>query len=68
MLVHQEGGVQVRLGIDGHLDVMVGDDHAGVLCGACGNFDGDQTNDKFGPQENTSMEKWEAQDLALIPI
>lgn len=64
MLVHQEGGVQVRLGIDGHLDVMVGDDHAAILCGACGNFDGDQTNDKFGSQGNTSVEKWEAQDFS----
>lgn len=64
MLVHQKAGVQVWLGKDGHLDVMVGDDHAAVLCGACGNFDGDQTNDAHGSQGKTSIEKWRAQDFS----
>lgn len=59
VLVHQKAGVQVRLGTDGQLDVMVGDDHAALLCGACGNFDGDQKNDVLGSQE-----KWKAQDFS----
>lgn len=64
MFVHQKAGVQVWLGKDGHVDVMVGDEHAAVLCGACGNFDGDQTNDVPGSQGNTSIEKWRAQDFS----
>ncbi|XP_051018734.1 IgGFc-binding protein-like [Acomys russatus] len=59
MLVHQKAGVQVWLGKDGHLDVMVSDSHAAMLCGACGNFDGDQANDV-----QTSMENWRAQDFS----
>lgn len=64
MFVHQKAGVQVWLGKDGHLDVMVGDDHAAVLCGVCGNFDGDQTNDAHGSQGKTTIEKWRAQDFS----
>ncbi|XP_021107375.1 IgGFc-binding protein [Heterocephalus glaber] len=64
ILVHQKEGVQVRLGSDGHLDVMVGDDHAGMLCGACGNFDGDRTNDLDDSQGETVMEKWKAPDFS----
>ncbi|XP_038196898.1 IgGFc-binding protein-like [Arvicola amphibius] len=64
LLVHQKAGVQVRLGIDGHLDVMVGDDHAAILCGACGNFDGYQNNDVRQSQGKTLMEKWRAQDFS----
>ncbi|XP_027475704.2 IgGFc-binding protein isoform X2 [Zalophus californianus] len=43
--VNQKAGVQVWLGGKGQLAVMVSEDHAGKLCGVCGNFDGDQTND-----------------------
>ncbi|XP_053460288.1 IgGFc-binding protein isoform X1 [Nycticebus coucang] len=60
-LVHQKGGVQVRLGTNGKLAVMVTNSHAGKLCGACGNYDGDQTNDSHG---KTAMEKWRAQDFS----
>ncbi|KAM5236357.1 IgGFc-binding protein [Ctenodactylus gundi] len=61
ILVHQKEGVQLLLGTDGQLSVMVDDDHAGMLCGACGNFDGDQANDLQG---NTTMEKWRPQDFS----
>lgn len=64
MFVHQKAGVQVWLGKDGHLDVMVGGDHAAVLCGACGNFDGDRTNDVRKYQKRISVEKWRAQDFS----
>lgn len=64
MLVHQKAGVTVWLGKDGLLDVMVGDDLAAMLCGACGNFDGDQTNDAYGSQGKTPIEKWRAQDFS----
>lgn len=64
MLVHQKAGVTVWLGKDGLLDVMVGDNHAAMLCGACGNFDGDQTNDAYGSQGKTPIEKWRAQDFS----
>ncbi|XP_076431039.1 IgGFc-binding protein-like [Peromyscus maniculatus bairdii] len=64
MLIHQKAGVQVRLGINGQLDVMVGDDHAALLCGACGNFDGDQKNDVHKYQGKTLMDKWKAQDFS----
>lgn len=43
--VNQKAGVQVQLGIKGQLTVMVSEEHSGKLCGVCGNFDGDQTND-----------------------
>lgn len=64
MFVHQKAGVQVWLRKDGHLDVMVGDDHAAVLCGVCGNFDGDRSNDAHGSQGKTTIEKWRAQDFS----
>uniref|UniRef100_A0A8C6GC66 Mucin-2 n=1 Tax=Mus spicilegus TaxID=10103 RepID=A0A8C6GC66_MUSSI len=64
MLVHQKAGVTVWLRKDGLLDVMVGDDLAAMLCGACGNFDGDQTNDAYGSQGKTPIEKWRAQDFS----
>ncbi|XP_010612839.1 IgGFc-binding protein [Fukomys damarensis] len=63
-LVQQKSGVQVRLGSDGRLDVMVDDDHAGMLCAACGNFDGDRTNDLHDAQGETVMEKWKAPDFS----
>ncbi|XP_011807925.1 PREDICTED: IgGFc-binding protein [Colobus angolensis palliatus] len=63
LLVHQKAGVQVWLGANGKLAVMVSDDHAGKLCGACGNFDGDQTND-WRDSEKSVMEKWRAQDFS----
>jgi len=43
--VNQKAGIQVWLRSKGQLAVMVSKDHAGKLCGVCGNFDGDQTND-----------------------
>lgn len=61
MIVHQKGGVQVHLETNGQLYVMVGDDHAGRLCGACGNFDGVHTNDV---SQETGMEKWTAKDFS----
>uniref|UniRef100_A0A2K6S2L0 VWFD domain-containing protein n=1 Tax=Saimiri boliviensis boliviensis TaxID=39432 RepID=A0A2K6S2L0_SAIBB len=64
LLVHQKAGVQVWLGADGKLAVMVSDDHAGKLCGACGNFDGDQTNDGHNSQQKPAVEKWRAQDFS----
>lgn len=59
ILVRQKEGVQVSLGTNGHLTVIVGNDHAGTLCGACGNFDGEQTNDV-----KTAIEKWTAKDFS----
>ncbi|XP_005414139.1 PREDICTED: IgGFc-binding protein isoform X2 [Chinchilla lanigera] len=59
-LVSQKAGVQVQLGSDGRVDVMVNDDHAGMLCGACGNFDGEPNNDFQGE----TMEKWVAPDFS----
>ncbi|XP_055225343.1 IgGFc-binding protein [Gorilla gorilla gorilla] len=64
LLVHQKAGVQVWLGANGKVAVIVSDDHAGKLCGACGNFDGDQTNDWHDSQEKPAMEKWRAQDFS----
>ncbi|XP_016064626.1 PREDICTED: IgGFc-binding protein [Miniopterus natalensis] len=64
MLVHQKAGVHVQLGTNGQLTVMVNSDHAGVLCGACGNFDGDQTNDGHDSQRNTTIEHWRAEDFS----
>ncbi|XP_014651575.1 PREDICTED: IgGFc-binding protein [Ceratotherium simum simum] len=61
VLVHQNAGVRVWLGTDGQLAVMVSDEHAGKLCGACGNFDGDQTNDSQG---KITLESWRAQDFS----
>ncbi|NP_001158127.1 Fc fragment of IgG binding protein like 1 precursor [Mus musculus] len=64
MLVHQKAGVTVWLGKDGLLDVMVGDNHAAMLCGACGNFDGDRNNDVHKNQKTISIETWRAQDFS----
>ncbi|XP_042775356.1 IgGFc-binding protein [Panthera leo] len=63
VLVQQKAGVQVWLGTNGQLAVMVSSDHAGKLCGACGNFDGDQTNDGHDSQK-TTLESWRAQDFS----
>ncbi|XP_062968659.1 IgGFc-binding protein [Cynocephalus volans] len=59
ILVRQKAGIHVSLGINGQLAVMVSNDHAEMLCGACGNFDGDQTNDG-----KTAMERWQAKDFS----
>ncbi|GAB1291797.1 hypothetical protein APTSU1_000702700 [Apodemus speciosus] len=64
MFVHQKAGVKVWLGKDGHLDVMVGEDYAAMLCGACGNFDGDRANDVRKYQKTISVETWRAQDFS----
>ncbi|ELK30313.1 IgGFc-binding protein [Myotis davidii] len=64
MLVQQKAGVRVQLGTNGQLTVMVSRDHAGMLCGACGNFDGDQTNDGHNSQGNTTVEHWRAPDFS----
>ncbi|XP_029094684.1 IgGFc-binding protein isoform X2 [Monodon monoceros] len=64
VLVQQKAGVRVQLGTDGQLAVVVGDDHAGMLCGACGNFDADQTNDGHDSQKETTLENWRAQDFS----
>ncbi|XP_052023765.1 IgGFc-binding protein isoform X1 [Apodemus sylvaticus] len=64
MFVHQKAGVKVWLGKDGHLDVMVGDNYAAMLCGACGNFDGDRGNDVRKYQKTISVETWRAQDFS----
>lgn len=64
VLVQQKAGVWVQLDTNGQLAVMVNSDHAGMLCGACGNFDGDQTNDGHGSQGNTAVESWRAQDFS----
>lgn len=64
MLVQQKAGVQVQLGTNGQLAVMVSSNHAEMLCGACGNFDGDQSNDGHEPQGNTTMQHWRAQDFS----
>ncbi|XP_076987983.1 IgGFc-binding protein [Tamandua tetradactyla] len=62
VLVQQKAGVRVWLGTNGKLAVAVSDDHAGILCGACGNFDGDRTND--GLNGKVAMESWKAQDFS----
>lgn len=65
VLVQQKAGVRVQLGTNGQLAVMVSNDYAGMLCGACGNFDGDQTNDGHDSQgNNTEVESWRAQDFS----
>lgn len=64
VLVQQKAGVRVQLGTDGQLAVVVGNDHAGMLCGACGNFDMDQTNDGHDSQKETTLENWRAQDFS----
>ncbi|XP_069856968.1 IgGFc-binding protein-like [Dipodomys merriami] len=64
ILVHQKEGVQVRLGTNGQLAVMISDSHTGLLCGACGNFDGDQNNDLPNSLGKTVMEKWRAPDFS----
>lgn len=63
VLVQQKEGVQVKLGADGQLAVVVSDDHAGKVCGACGNFDADWSNDWPNSQE-TTLENWKAQDFS----
>nr|XP_019606872.1 PREDICTED: IgGFc-binding protein [Rhinolophus sinicus] len=68
VLVHQKSGVQVQLGISGQLTVMVSRDHAGMLCGACGNFDGEPTNDKYHSIEDATVEHWRAQDFSPCHI
>lgn len=60
LLVQQKAGVRVQLGSNGQLVMMVGSDHAGILCGACGNFDGDKGNDG----RDTAVEQWRAQDFS----
>lgn len=64
ILVQQKAGVRVQLGTNGQLTVMVSRDHAGMLCGACGNFDGDQTNDGHNSQGSTTVEHWRAPDFS----
>ncbi|XP_066204639.1 IgGFc-binding protein [Saccopteryx leptura] len=64
VLVHQKAGIRVQLGANGQLTVMVGSEHAGRLCGACGNFDGDQTNDGHDSEGNITLEHWRAQDFS----
>ncbi|KAM6223680.1 IgGFc-binding protein [Rhynchocyon petersi] len=64
VLVRQKAGVQVSFGTNGKLAVMVSDDHFRMLCGACGNFDGDQTNDAPNNQEENVMEVWRARDFS----
>ncbi|XP_036130509.1 IgGFc-binding protein [Molossus molossus] len=64
VLVQQKAGVQVQLGTDGQLNVMVNNDYAGTLCGACGNFDGEQANDRHDSQEITTVKHWRAQDFS----
>lgn len=64
ILVQQKAGVSVWLGTDGQLTVAVSDDHAGALCGACGNFDRNPTNDLGDSQEDTDMDKWRAPDFS----
>ncbi|XP_062031948.1 LOW QUALITY PROTEIN: IgGFc-binding protein [Lepus europaeus] len=58
LLVHQKDGLWVWLGADGQLTVTADSTRAGQLCGACGNFDGDPTNDK------SVTESWTAPDLS----
>ncbi|XP_008852263.2 IgGFc-binding protein [Nannospalax galili] len=64
MLLHHKAGIQMWLGTDGELAIMVSNDHTGRLCGACGNFDGDQANDMLGSWGKTVIEKWRAQDFS----
>ncbi|KAG8506063.1 IgGFc-binding protein, partial [Galemys pyrenaicus] len=64
VLIKQKAGVQVQLWPSGQLTVMVSNDHAGMLCGACGNFDGDKANDGYSSQGKTAMEKWRAKDFS----
>ncbi|XP_045148926.1 IgGFc-binding protein [Echinops telfairi] len=63
VVLKQKAGVQVTLGTNGKLLVMVIDERRGMLCGACGNFDGDQTNDGHDSQK-PAMEKWRAKDFS----
>ncbi|XP_054553156.1 IgGFc-binding protein [Talpa occidentalis] len=64
VLVKQKAGVQVQLWPNGQLTVMVSSDHARMLCGACGNFDGVEVNDGHTSQGKTSMERWRAKDFS----
>ncbi|XP_053523485.1 IgGFc-binding protein isoform X3 [Artibeus jamaicensis] len=64
LLIQQKAGVWVQLGSNGQLVVMVGSDHAGILCGACGNFDGDETNDGHDSQGIIAVERWRAKDFS----
>lgn len=63
VLLQQKAGVRVQFWPSGQLSVMVGRDHAGMLCGACGNFDGNQANDD-NSQGHTPMETWRAPDFS----
>ncbi|XP_014408997.2 IgGFc-binding protein [Camelus ferus] len=64
VLVQQKAGVQVLLGTNGQLAVAVSDDHAGMLCGACGNLDVAGTNDEHNSNGETTLENWRAQDFS----
>uniref|UniRef100_A0A7N4P0N7 VWFD domain-containing protein n=1 Tax=Sarcophilus harrisii TaxID=9305 RepID=A0A7N4P0N7_SARHA len=59
--VRQERGVRVWLSPAGELHVAVDEAQAGKLCGACGNLDGDQSNDG---QDAGALRGWEAQDFS----
>ncbi|XP_074075051.1 IgGFc-binding protein [Macrotis lagotis] len=65
--VDQEGGVHVQLSPAGKLDMRVNEALAGKLCGACGNFDGDQTNDVQNSKEK-ALEGWEAKDFSPCSV
>ncbi|KAM9226326.1 IgGFc-binding protein [Dugong dugon] len=62
--VQQKAGVQVLLGTNGQLTILVSNDHSGMLCGACGNFDGDRTNDGHDSQGKPALESWRAPDFS----
>ncbi|XP_012588913.1 PREDICTED: IgGFc-binding protein [Condylura cristata] len=64
VLVQQKAGVQVQLWPNGQLTVMVRSDHTRMLCGACGNFNGDQAYDGHTSQGKTPMERWTAKDFS----
>ncbi|XP_055002412.1 IgGFc-binding protein [Sorex araneus] len=66
VVVEQKGGVRVQFQRSGKVDVMVGEKHAGMLCGACGNFDGNQANDK--PQDQAQLESWIAPDFSSCHV
>lgn len=63
VLVRQKAGVQVQFDTTGQLAVIVSDAHAEMLCGICGNFDGNPTNDVHDSNEKT-LESWRAQDFS----
>ncbi|XP_056652070.1 IgGFc-binding protein [Monodelphis domestica] len=61
--VRQDGGIHVQLSPTGELSITVDEAHAGKLCGACGNFDGDQTND-MDPSGKAALDGWRAKDFS----